>query len=449
MSIAEKIKQLQARLAQAEAARNALVSKSVEEDRSLTDEEVTQYNEFGAELDAGAKELDRLLTVEKSLAAQAVPVPKAEPTVTVTDKSAVSVTPNAPKGSAFTRTAMVIAKSKGNLPHARELAAEHYKDDAVVNGIIKAAVSAGTTQVAAWAGNLIYPEQYAGDFIELLYPQTVLGRLNLRKIPFNVRVSSQTSGTSVGWVGEAQPAPVTSAGFDKVFLTWAKVYAISVLDQELIRFSNPAAEALVQQDLLKATAKGLDLSFLSAAAAVPNVSPAGVLNGVTAVPASANTAEALIADIQTLVAPFIAANIDMTQAKLLMSPARALAIGSIRNALGNKFFPDMSMNGGVLENFPVLTSNNVPGDKIILVIPDEIYLSEDAGPQIDISTEASIIMDTNPTQAIANAATAPVVPVSMFQSNMVALRIGQFINWQARRPGLCAGFISGAAYSAT
>jgi hypothetical protein len=105
----------------------------------------------------------------------------------------------------------------------------------------------------------------------------------------------------------------------------------------------------------------------------------------------------------------------------------------------------MSMNGGVLENFPVLTSNNIAGDKIILVIPDEIYLSEDAGPQIDISTEASIIMDSAPAGTSGQAAQ----PVSMFQNNMVALRIGQFINWQARRPGLCAGYISGAAYSAS
>jgi HK97 family phage major capsid protein len=441
MTLAEQIKALQAKMAAAQEKRDGIVVKSATEGVALADEQITEINGINDALAADEKQLGFLVATEKSMAARAVAVTKG---VQIRDGAVIETQTNAPKGSAFTRTAMVIAKSKGNLTLARELAEVHYKDDAVVNGIVKAAVSAGTTQVAQWAGNLIYPEQYAGDFVELLYPQTVLGRLNLRKIPFNVRVSTQSSGTTVGWVGEAQAAPVTSAGFDKIFLTWAKVYAISVMSDELIRFSNPAAEALVQADLLKATAKGLDLTFLGTGAAVANVSPAGMLNGVTAVPASANTAEALIADIQTLVAPFIAANIDLTNAKLLMSPARALAIGSIRNPLGNKFFPDMSMNGGVLENFPVLTSNNIAGDKIILVIPDEIYLSEDAGPQIDISTEASIIMDSNPAGTSGQAAQ----PVSMFQNNMVALRIGQFINWQARRPGLCAGYISGAAYSA-
>jgi HK97 family phage major capsid protein len=441
MTLAEQIKALTAKMAKAVETRDAMVIKSATEGVALTAEQFTEIDGINTALEADQKQLDVLKATEKSLAARAVAVPAEAPVVKETSR--VEVKTNAPKGSAFTRTAMVLAKSKGNLALARTLAEEHYKDDAVVNGIIKAAVSAGTTEVAQWAGNLIYPEQYAGDFIELLYPQTILGRLPLRKVPFNVRISSQVSGSTVGWVGEAKPAPVTSAGFDKVFLTWAKVYALSVMSDELIRFSNPAAEALVQADLLKATAKGLDLSFMSANAAVANVSPAGIMNGVTAVPASGNTAEALIADIQTLVAPFIAANIDLTKAVLVMSPARALAIGSIRNALGNKFFPDMSMNGGVLENFPAITSNNVSGSVIALVVPDEIYLSEDAGPQIDISTEASIIMDSDPENV------ASPVPVSMFQNNMVAVRIGQFINWQARRPGLCAGLISGAAYSAS
>lgn len=380
-----------------------------------------------------------LVEAEKSIAAQAVVVPNNGGGVTVPAAARIEVKTNAPKGSAFTRTAMVLAKAKGNLPLAQSLAETHYKDDAVVNGIVKAAVSAGTTTVAAWAGNLIYPEQYAGDFIELLYPKTILGRLDLRKVPFNVRISSQTQGTSTGWVGEAQPAPVTSAGFDKVFLTWAKAYGLAVLSDELIKFSNPAAEALVQADLLKAMAKGLDLSFLSSNAAVANVSPAGMLNGVTAVAASGNDALSLIADIQKLDAPLIAANIDLSGAYLLMSPARARAIGAMRNALGNKYFPDLTAEGGTLEGYPVLTSNNL-GNVIVLIVPDEIYLSEDAGPEIDISTEASIIMDSNP----AGATTAQ--PVSMFQNNMVAVKIGQFINWQARRAGFCAQYISGAAY---
>ncbi|RQT68108.1 phage major capsid protein [Burkholderia cepacia] len=438
MTIAEKIKQLQARLQQAEAARNGLVAKSVEEDRSLTDDEVKQYNDFSAELDSGAKELGRLQTVEKSLASQAVAVPRKETEIKVTEKSAVSVETNAPKGSAFTRTAMILAKAKGNLAVAKGLAESHYQDDAVVNGIVKAAMSAGTTQVAEWAGNLIYPEQYAGDFIELLYPQTVVGRLSLRKVPFNVTISGQTGGTTVGWVGEGKAKPVTAAKFNRVFLEWCKVGAISVLSNELIRFSNPAAEALVQSNLVEATAQGIDATFLGTDAAVSHVSPAGMLNGVKAVAASGSDYESLRKDIRALLAPFISANYPMTSAVLVMSPARALAIGSMLTPLGVLAFPNLTMEGGTLMGLKVITSNNVAGDAIDLFIQSEIFLSEDAGPQIDISKEASIIMDSAPD-------TAASTPVNMFQNDLIAIKIGQFINWQKRRD-LAAGQISGAKY---
>ncbi|MGU2416016.1 phage major capsid protein [Burkholderia cenocepacia] len=432
MFLSEQIKRVQAQILLKSDALTAIVAKGMD----MSDEELTQAEALKAEVKGLEGRLALLKEEEVKAAAAATPADGSAKPAT----SHVTVERNAPKGSAVTRVAMLLGKAKGNLSLAETLAEAHYKDDDLVKGIIKSAVAAGTTNVAAWAGNLIYPEQYAGDFIELLYPQTILGRLSLRKIPFNVRVSLQNAGTSVGWVGEAQPAPVTSAGFDKVFLTWAKAYGIAVMSDELIRFSNPAAEALVQADLVKSLAKGLDLSFLGAQAAVANVSPAGMLNGVTAVPASGTDALSLIKDTQSLVAPLIAANIDLSTAVLAMSPARALAIASMRNSLGNKYFPEMSAQGGTLENFRVLTSNNIPGTQIVLLVQDEIYLSEDAGPQIDVSTEASIIMDSNPAGA------TTVQPVSMFQNNMVAVRIGQFINWQARRPGLCAQYISGAAY---
>jgi hypothetical protein len=125
-----------------------------------------------------------------------------------------------------------------------------------------------------------------------------------------------------------------------------------------------------------------------------------------------------------------------------MSPARSLAIASMLTPLGTLAFPTMNgTEGGYLMGLRVITSNNVSGSAIYLFIQDEIFLSEDAGPQIDISTEASIIMDSAP--GTGGALTAQ--PTSMFQNNLVAIRIGQFINW-AKRRNLAVASISGAAY---
>lgn len=442
MTLAEQIKALREKMLATVAARDAAVTKSATDGVALTAEQITTLNGQNTELEAMQKQLDTLIATEKSMAATAVAVPAAQSAAV--PAAGATVKSNAPKGSAVARVALTLMASRGNLMLAEQMAAKHYKDDAVVNGVIKAAVSAGSTQVAAWAGNLIYPEVYAADFIELLYPQTVLGRLEgMRKIPFNVRINGMNGGTQVGWVGEAKNVPVTSASFFNVSLGWNKVFAISAFSDEIIKFSNPAVEALVLSNLVEATAQGLDSTFLGTAAATA-VSPAGLMHGVTPVVSGSTLSTAdgsqsaldLIADLQTAIAPMIAANLPVSGIRLLMSPARALHLGSLRNPLGAKWFPGLDLNGGTLEGFPVITSNNVAGNVISILLPTEIYLSEDAGPEIDFSREASLIMDSTPD-------TAGTTAVSMFQTNQVAVKIGQFINWAPRRAGIAAQ-ISGA-----
>lgn len=440
MTIAEQIRLALAQILVKSDTLTAIVNKGMQ----MSDDEVTQAEALKGEIKALESRVALLKEEETRQAAAAVAV-KTNPdgTVTVPGKDAV-VKSNAPKGASVARVALTLMAARGNLMLAEQMAAKHYKDDAVVNGVVKAAVAAGTTSVAAWAGNLIYPEVYAADFIELLYPQTVLGRLEgMRKIPFNVRINGMNGGTQVGWVGEAKNVPVTSASFYNVNLGWNKVYAISAFSDEIIKFSNPAVEALVLSNLVEATAQGLDATFLGSAAATA-VSPAGLFHGVTPVASGVTLGTAdgsqsaldLIADLQTAIAPMIAANLPVGGIRLLMSPARALHLGSLRNALGAKWFPGLDLNGGTLEGFPVITSNNVAGTVIQILLPNEVYLSEDAGPEIDFSRETSLIMDSAPDSATST-------PVSMFQTNQVAVKIGQFINWSPRRAGIAAQ-ISGA-----
>ncbi|MDI9686572.1 phage major capsid protein [Burkholderia cenocepacia] len=438
MKVSEQIKRVLAQILLKSDALSNIVKKGMD----MSDEEVAAAEALKAEVKSLEGRLALLKDEEAKEAAAATAV--AEKGLTVTPQSRVEVKDNKQKGASVARVALTLMAARGNLVLAEQMAAKHYKDDAVVNSVVKAAVAAGTTQVAAWAGNLIYPELYAADFIELLYPQTVLGRLEgMRKIPFNVRINGMNGGTQVGWVGEAKNAPVTSASFFNVNLGWNKVNAIAAFSDEIIRFSNPAVEALVLSNLVEATAQGLDSTFLGTAAATA-VSPAGMFHGVTPVASGSTLGTAdgsqsaldLIADLQTAIAPMIAANLPVGGIRLLMSPARALHLGSLRNPLGAKWFPGLDLNGGTLEGFPVITSNNVAGNVISILLPNEVYLSEDAGPEIDFSREASLIMDSTPDAASS-------APVSMFQTNQVAVKIGQFINWAPRRAGISAQ-ISGA-----
>ncbi|MND36249.1 Phage capsid family protein [compost metagenome] len=126
------------------------------------------------------------------------------------------------------------------------------------------------------------------------------------------------------------------------------------------------------------------------------------------------------------------------------------------NPLGQPEFPGLSINGtsgGTWFGLPVVLSENIPanagtgdplvgaGSRIILAKATEILLADDGQVLLDASREASLEMESAPT----NPVTASTVMVSLWQHNMVGIRAERFINWAKRRNGVVQ-FIDGANY---
>lgn len=359
------------------------------------------------------------------------------------------------KGIEFARYAMCLVAAKNNPMIAMELAKTHYGDDSTVTKILegqskgfdvsKAAVAAGTTLNSTWAAPLVDLYQtFAGDFIEYLRPLTIVGQFgtgnipSLRRVPFNIRIGAQTSGASAQWVGEGKAKPVTKMDFDDVELRWAKIAAIAVLTEELIRFSDPSAERLVRDELAKAVIERMDIDFVNPAkAAVSNVSPASITNGVTPITSSGDDIDAIKCDLQALWAPFIAARNAPRNAVYIMSSTLALALSLLENPLGQPEFGGLTINGGNLKGVPVIVSDymqdftDTAGEIVVLANASDIFLSDDGQVTLDASREATIQMDGAPTQD-SGAPTAS-TGVSMFQTNSVAIRAERYINWAKRR----------------
>jgi len=113
-----------------------------------------------------------------------------------------------------------------------------------------------------------------------------------------------------------------------------------------------------------------------------------------------------------------------------------LALSLMRNTLGQKEFPDITMMGGTFEGLPVIASEYVPtvtgGAIVILANASDIWVADDGQVVLDASREASLQMDDAPTNnSVVPTATTM---VSMFQTNSVAMRAERWINWQKRRP---------------
>ncbi|AVS14262.1 phage major capsid protein [Salmonella enterica subsp. enterica serovar Senftenberg] len=451
MNIAEQIKSFEAKRAALAASLDEVMSKAAEEGRTLDAEEEESYDNTSAEIKSVDAHLKRLRDMESNLASTAKPVSIAASGEVTTVKANVPgiirVEQKLEKGIAFARFAKSLAAANGSRSEALEIARKQYPDDAKLHHVLKAAVGAGTTTDPQWAGALVEYQEYAQDFVEYLRPQTIIGRFgqgnipSLRKVPFNIRIPAQTSGGSANWVGQGKAKPLTKFDFESITFSFAKVAAIAVLTDELIRFSNPAADALVRNALAEAVIARLDTDFISPSKAeVANVSPASITNGITAVPSTGNPDD----DAAAAFGVFVAANLQPNGAVWLMSSTTALALSMRKNALGQKEYPEMTLLGGTFQGLPVIVSQYV-GNQLVLVNAPDIYLADDGGVAVDMSREASLEMESDPAgDSITPTGTEL---VSMFQTNSVAIRAERWINWKRRRTAAVA-VISGVNYGA-
>jgi HK97 family phage major capsid protein/HK97 family phage prohead protease len=459
MNYLEQIKSFKDTRAAQVAAMESIQQKAMDEGRSKDAAEQEEFDTAADQIKAIDREIKDLEAMEALNMAKAAPVQdvaKQRERVPAVAKNTEKLEP----GILFARYAMCKMASQNNPAMAVEIAKSQYpQHEGMVKTLelearggkmqqfMKATVEAGTTLDATWAAPLVDYQNFAGDFVDYLRPRTILGQFgtggipSLNRIPFNVRIAGQTTGGNAYWVGEGAPKPLTAFDFNATELRWNKIATIAVLTNELIRFSDPSAERLVRDGLAAAVIERADIDFVDPAkAAVANISPASITNGIAGIPSSGNTADDIRADIQALWAPFIAARNAPRNAVYLMDSSTALALSMLQNPLGQSEFPGITMNGGTFMGVPVIVSDYLPvdsgGGMVILLNASDIWLADDGQVTIDASREASLQMLDNPT---VNSATGTATSlVSMFQTNSTAFLAERFINWQRRRASAVA-----------
>ncbi|MCS5452505.1 phage major capsid protein [Enterobacter huaxiensis] len=458
MNIAESIKAFETKRATLNAERVDLMAKAGDEGVTLDLEAGQKYDDVTAEIKSVDQHLARLRDM------QAIDAQTAKPAVSTVETKGVET--RAPgiikvekpleKGIAFARFAKSLAAAKGSRSEALSIAKHSYPEDAKLHHVLKAAVNAGTTSDPKWAGSLVEYQEFTNDFVEFLRPQTIIGRFgsngipSLRQVPFNVRIPAQIGGGGAAWVGEGVAKPLTNFEFSTIEFSWAKVAAISVLTDELVRFSNPAADALVRNALAEAVIARLDTDFIDPKkVAEAKVSPASITNGIKGAVSTGDVEK----DIEAAFAQFINANLSPANGVWIMSANLALYLSMYRNPLGQKQYPEMTLLGGTLAGLPVIVSQYV-GDQLILVNASDIYLADDGQVVIDASRETSLEMmgldktsGANTTVGNSGKGTGATTMVSMFQTNSVAIRAERWINWQRRRDAAVAR-ITGLKYGA-
>ena len=415
----EHIQNLENKRAAIFARTTEIMESAADDGATLAPDAATEHDGLVAQIKDIDGDLKRWRDQEQLMMTKAAPAPAAP---LVTGYRSVSVKPNVPLGTAFIRMACAKMVCNGNMYEAAEYAKRWDDSTPEVSLYLKAAIAPGTVTDAAWAAPLVN-QTMVNEFIELLRPATILGRIpGLRNVPFNCKVPSQTGGGTYGWVGEAKPKPVTKLAFSSVTLDITKVAGIIVLTEELVRLSNPSAEALVRADMVAGIAQFLDAQFIDpAVVAVAGVNPGSITNGAPTAAATTNP----VADIMGLINHFATNNISVAGVTFIMSPANALSLSFRSNLDGSPEFPGVTINGGNYKGITFVTSQ-AAGTNVVALQPSLVLYASDGGVSIDASREASLQMDSAPMSP----ADATTVYVSLWQTNTVGLRAEQFANWK-------------------
>jgi HK97 family phage major capsid protein len=427
-------------------AMTALADTVANDNRLFNEDEQKAWDKDQGEVRDIDAQLIRLGEAERQIAERATPAPAPGGT------TAKVIPFKSFPAQSFTRYVMALASGKGNLVQALEISKRWEHQTPEVAEILRAAVAAGTTTDPVWAAPLVNYQIMASEFIDLLRPETIFGKMSgFRTVPFNVKIPRQTAGATANWVGEGQSKPVNKLAFDMVTVPWAKMAVIVVITQELARFSNPSAEMLVRDDLISAIAQFIDEQLIDPTVApVAALKPGSITNGVTPIPSTGADYVAITTDLTHAMIRMVNALNTIGRPVWIMSPAAAMFIATLRLPQGQFAFPGMTsamiggqMGGLTLMGIPVIVSGNVPVtgglSNILLVDQSQIMLADDGQVMIDTSVEASLQLDSAP-------ATPPAPLVSLWQQNLLGIKAERFMYWMRRRDAgvqLITGFPEG------
>ena len=223
------------------------------------------------------------------------------------------------------------------------------------------------------------------------------------------------------FVKERDPIPVHSRLVTPSLLEPHKVATISMLTVEMVTGSN--AQALIENILKQDVGLAREVALFDANPAVVETRPAGLRHDIGALPASPitdppNPTAAMMADVSKVLGAVsvVAGNVLPV---LIAAPARASML---------RLFGPRSIQS------TVLASSAVADTDLIAIAPNAIASASGSVPEIEVSDETLLHMDTVPADIGTPGAPATVATptASTYQSGAIAMKCRMLAAWQRR-----------------
>jgi HK97 family phage major capsid protein len=169
----------------------------------------------------------------------------------------------------------------GSLQHARSLAVDRFGERHVITRAFEPRRDVSTraliTSVGA-SGGFMVPPDYMNEIIELLRPLAVIRASEPRVIPMprgTMTLPGQNSAATAGYGNELSAIGSSQPGLDQIVASFKKLTGLVPVSNDMMRYSDPATDAFVRDDLVQVLALAQDLNFMFSMGA--NDSPFGFL----------------------------------------------------------------------------------------------------------------------------------------------------------------------------
>ena len=269
-----------------------------------------------------------------------------------------------------------------------------------VETVLKAAVEAGNTTDAGWAGKL-------SDYGNMVAAWLATGRVSA----FD-RIATLSRSGRIGYGFTATVAVPAGATVEE--LAWKPLTHLEFANDALPRRKGAALVALTEEALRTYSAGALDLiarELRAAGRAVTDTELFAILRAPSATPSAASTGD-LLADLSAATA-----DIDVTgdtRLVYVLAPTTLAQAALKRTADGAACYPGLTTSGGTLNGVTIVPSDSTGGDGILVDADGLVLASETIA--LRTSRHGTLVFDSAPGTGAQNA-------TSLFQTNSVAMLV--------------------------
>ena len=299
---------------------------------------------------------------------------------------------------------------------ARKICKAAWPSDMSAETIVRAVISPTSTSSSGVSDLLAH-----GFGVMSIAPQSAAAKLFQQCVRFNfdgvyqIVVPSSTTTPAPAFVAEGSPHPIGQNAFTSV--TCGPVHKLligAVFTRELENATPDTASTVISRALSGKNAVTLD-SYVFDNVAASATRPAGLLNGISTLGATAGGGLAAIAgDLGKIADNAQSAGGDPDSLILFCGVPAAI---KLRLQAGPRF------------DYPIIGTTALADDSIVGIIPSGVYSGFEGTPTIETSREATVVMEDANVEALSAGGTTADLARSLWQTDSFALRLRQKVAW--------------------